>query len=68
MPLRVVFMGTPHFSVQSLRALADAGHEVAAVYTQPPRPGGRRGLELTPPPGLAQAPKPGHSAPSPALL
>lgn len=48
MPLRVVFMGTPDFSVPTLRALAEAGHEVAAVYTQPPRAGGRRGLEPTP--------------------
>jgi methionyl-tRNA formyltransferase len=48
MPLRVVFMGTPDFSVPTLRALAEAGHEIVAVYTQPPRAGGRRGLELTP--------------------
>ncbi|MFC6486667.1 methionyl-tRNA formyltransferase [Nitratireductor sp. GCM10026969] len=46
MPLRLVFMGTPDFSVPTLRALAGAGHEIAAVYTQPPRPAGRRGLEL----------------------
>ncbi|WP_202309407.1 methionyl-tRNA formyltransferase [Mesorhizobium sp. L-8-10] len=47
MPLRVIFMGTPDFSVATLRAVAEAGHEVVAVYTQPPRPAGRRGLELT---------------------
>ena len=46
MPLRLVFMGTPEFSVATLRAIAGAGHEIAAVYTQPPRPAGRRGLEL----------------------
>lgn len=46
MALRIVFMGTPDFSVATLRALAKAGHEIAAVYTQPPRPGGRRGLDL----------------------
>ena len=34
-------MGTPEFSVPALDALADAGHEIAAVYTQPPRPAGR---------------------------
>ena len=34
----------------ALVALADAGHEIAAAYTQPPRPGGRRGRELTPSP------------------
>lgn len=39
--MRVVFMGTPDFSVPALKALVDAGHEVAAVYTQPPRPAGR---------------------------
>ncbi len=47
MTLRIVFMGTPDFSVPTLRALAEAGHQIAAVYTQPPRPAGRRGLELT---------------------
>ncbi|MEX0957078.1 MAG: methionyl-tRNA formyltransferase [Rhizobiaceae bacterium] len=46
MPLRLIFMGTPEFSVATLRAIAGAGHEIAAVYTQPPRPAGRRGLEL----------------------
>ena len=47
MALRVVFMGTPEFSAATLRALAAAGHDIAAVYSQPPRPAGRRGLELT---------------------
>ncbi|CCE94562.1 fmt [Sinorhizobium fredii HH103] len=46
MPLRIIFMGTPEFSVPTLSALVEAGHEIAAVYTQPPRPGGRRGLDL----------------------
>ncbi|MQW90620.1 methionyl-tRNA formyltransferase [Sinorhizobium saheli] len=46
MPLRIIFMGTPEFSVPTLLALAEDGHEIAAVYTQPPRPGGRRGLDL----------------------
>ena len=46
MSLRIIFMGTPDFSVPTLAALAEAGHEVVAVYTQPPRPGGRRGLDL----------------------
>lgn len=41
MPLRVVFLGTPKFAVPSLRALAAAGHDIPAVYTQPPRPAGR---------------------------
>ena len=48
MPLRVIFMGTPDFSVPTLRAIAEAGHDIAAVYTQPPRAAGRRGRELTP--------------------
>ncbi|OUS12072.1 methionyl-tRNA formyltransferase [Rhodospirillales bacterium 47_12_T64] len=39
--LRIAFMGTPDFSVPCLTALADAGHEVVAVYSQPPRPAGR---------------------------
>ncbi|SDE26257.1 methionyl-tRNA formyltransferase [Ruegeria marina] len=39
--MRVVFMGTPDFSVPVLDALVRAGHEVAAVYCQPPRPAGR---------------------------
>lgn len=46
MALRIIFMGTPEFSVATLEALAAAGHEIVAVYTQPPRPGGRRGLDL----------------------
>ena len=46
MALRIVFMGTPDFSVPTLAALAGAGHEIVAVYSQPPRPAGRRGLEL----------------------
>ena len=39
--MRLVFMGTPDFSVPALDALVEAGHEIAAVYTQPPRPAGR---------------------------
>lgn len=50
MSLDIVFMGTPDFSVPALAALLDAGHRVRAVYTQPPRPAGRRGLTETPSP------------------
>ena len=50
MSLRIIFMGTPDFSVPVLKALHAAGHEIVAVYSQPPRPAGRRGLELTPSP------------------
>ncbi|AQS88373.1 methionyl-tRNA formyl transferase [Neoasaia chiangmaiensis NBRC 101099] len=39
--MRLIFMGTPDFAVPSLTALHDAGHDIAAVYTQPPRPAGR---------------------------
>lgn len=39
--MRVVFMGTPDFSVPVLEALVAAGHEIACVYCQPPRPAGR---------------------------
>jgi methionyl-tRNA formyltransferase len=39
--MRVVFMGTPPFAARALAALAEAGHAIACVYTQPPRPAGR---------------------------
>jgi methionyl-tRNA formyltransferase len=39
--LRLVFMGTPEFAVPTLDAIAGAGHQLTAVYTQPPRPAGR---------------------------
>lgn len=44
--MRIVFMGTPDFAVPALEALVAAGHDVVAAYSQPPRPGGRRGREL----------------------
>lgn len=47
--MRVVFMGTPAFSVQALDALIAAGHDVVCAYTQPPRPAGR-GQKLRPSP------------------
>ena len=40
-PLRLVFMGSPDFSVPVLDALIKAGHEIIAVYSQPPRPADR---------------------------
>ncbi len=47
--MRVIFMGSPDFAVPTLDALAAAGHEVAAAYTQPPRPAGRgKGMKATP--------------------
>jgi len=39
--MRIVFMGSPEFAVPSLNALVEAGHEIVAVYSQPPRPAGR---------------------------
>ena len=49
MTLRIVFMGTPDFSVPTLAEILGAGHEVIAAYTQPPRPAGR---------GMAEKPSP----------
>ncbi len=54
--LRLAFMGTPDFAVPSLRALIDAGHEVACVYSQPPRPAGRgQQLQRSPVQTLAES-------------
>ena len=47
MSLRIIFMGTPDFAAATLRAIHRAGHHIVAAYSQPPRPAGRRGLELT---------------------
>ncbi len=47
--MRIAFMGTPDFAVPTLEALAVAGHDIAAVYTQPPRRAGR-GKALQPSP------------------
>jgi len=47
--MRLAFMGTPEFAVPTLDALLAAGHEIAAVYCQPPRPAGRgKGLTSSP--------------------
>ncbi len=68
--LRLAFMGSPDFAVPSLHALREAGHHIAAVYCQPPRPAGRgqrerlcpvhgcardRGLEVRTPASLKEA-------------
>jgi methionyl-tRNA formyltransferase len=68
MSLRVIFMGTPEFSVPTLRAIAEAGHEISAVYTQPPRAAGRRGLELTLSPVQREAERLGLEARTPVSL
>jgi len=39
--MRIIFMGSPGFAVPALNALVEAGHGIAAVYCQPPRPAGR---------------------------
>ncbi|MDU8912746.1 methionyl-tRNA formyltransferase [Aestuariicoccus sp. MJ-SS9] len=52
--MRVVFMGSPEFSVPVLEALAEAGHEIVCVYCQPPRPAGR-GKKDRPTPVQARA-------------
>ncbi len=66
-PLRLAFMGSPDFALPSLRALADAGHEIAAVYAQPPRPAGR-GQKERPCPVHALALERGWEARTPANL
>ena len=49
MNMRIVYMGTPDFAVPPLRAMAQAGYEIAAVVTQPDKPRGRgKSLQPTP--------------------
>lgn len=66
--MRIIFMGTPDFAVPALEALVAAGHQVVAAYTQPPRPGGRRGKELTPTPVHRRAAELGIAVRHPASL
>src|SRR5579863_9903956 len=67
MPLRLVFMGTPQFAVPTLSELVGQGHEVAAVYTQPPRAAGR-GMAVRKSPVHAVAEGFGLSVRTPASL
>ena len=67
MTLRIAYMGTPDFSVPALAALIAAGHEVACVYTQPPRPAGR-GKKDRPSPVHAFAAERGIEVRHPASL
>jgi len=54
--MRIVFMGTPAFAVPTLLALHEAGHAIAATYTQPPRPAGRgKQLQVSPVQAAAEA-------------
>ena len=55
MALRLGFMGTPDFAVPTLVELVGGGHQIVAVYTRAPQPGGRRGLEVTPTPIAREA-------------
>ena len=72
MTLRITFMGSPTFALPTLEALIDAGHDIACVYSQPPRPAGRgkqdrptpvhafaaeRGIEVRTPKSLKKAPE-----------
>ena len=52
--MKAVFMGTPDFAVGALRRLAEDGHEILAVVTQPDKPQGRK-MVLTPPPVKEEA-------------
>jgi methionyl-tRNA formyltransferase len=65
--MRVIFMGSPDFAVPTLYALIAGGHEVAAVYCQPPRPAGR-GKALQPTPVQRAAELLGIPVHSPASL
>jgi methionyl-tRNA formyltransferase len=68
MPLRLIFMGTPEFSVPLLFELAAQGHDIAAVYTRAAKPGGRRGLELVPSPVEREAKRLGLNVLTPKTL
>ncbi len=65
--LKIIFMGSPAFSVSSLAALIEAGHDIACVYSQPPRPAGR-GHKETPCPVHAYALAQGLAVRTPASL
>jgi methionyl-tRNA formyltransferase len=65
--LRLAFMGTPDFAVPSLEALRAAGHDIAAVYCQPPRPAGR-GQHPQPSPVQAAAEAAGLAVRTPGRL
>ena len=65
--MRIVYMGTPDFAVPALRAVHEAGHEIAAVYTQPPRAAGR-GMALRKSPVHMAAEQGGLAVRTPASL
>ncbi|MEL6664146.1 MAG: methionyl-tRNA formyltransferase [Pseudomonadota bacterium] len=65
--LRIIFMGSPDFSVPTLDALIAAGHDIVCVYTQPPKPAGR-GKKLRPTPVHAHAEQLGLDVRTPKSL
>lgn len=65
--MRIIYMGTPDFAVPALDALVKAGHEIVAVYSQPPRPAGR-GKALRPSPVHQRAEEIGIEVRTPASL
>ena len=65
--MRIIFMGSPDFAVPTLDALVSAGHEVVAVYCQPPRSAGR-GKALRPTPVQGRAEELGIAVRSPTSL
>jgi methionyl-tRNA formyltransferase len=65
--MRVVFMGTPDFSVPTLAGIVGHGHDVVAVYTRAPKPGGR-GMDLQPSPVEREARRLGLPVQTPASL
>jgi methionyl-tRNA formyltransferase len=65
--MRIAFMGTPAFAVPTFDALLAAGHDVVAVYAQPPRPAGR-GKGLSPSPVQARAEAAGIEVRTPVSL
>ncbi len=65
--MRLAFMGTPDFAVPTLDALIEAGHDVVAVYSQPPRPAGR-GKALQPSPVQRRAEQGGLQVRTPLTL
>ena len=65
--MRIAFMGTPDFAVPTLDALLAAGHDVVAVYSQPPRPAGR-GKALRPSPVQQRAEAAGIPVRTPLTL
>jgi len=66
--LRLAFMGTPVFAATILDALLEAGHEIARIYSQPPRPAGRRGLQVQPSPVQELAERKGLQVETPVKL